>query len=73
MLTVVAKRGADLAAGVLISTKLGLQGPVFEIVQPDSGIITGNQKLDISVWIVGRLGDGVDPCNLATLGIASAS
>lgn len=72
MLTIIAESRTNLAARILIATKLRLKGTIPEVVQSDPGIITGDQELGFPIGAVNRKGDSIDARDLATFSIAAA-
>src|SRR5438034_1889909 len=69
---VTAKRRTNLATGIVIPAEFGLQSPVPEVIEPDAGVVAGDEELYRAVGVIWRLGNRIDASNLAALGIPSA-
>lgn len=72
MLSVVAERGANLAAGIFVAAEFGLEGAVAEVVEADARIVAGDEQLHFAVGIAAGNAHRIDARDFTALGIAAA-
>ena len=69
MFRIFAKGCMDLTASIFVSFQLYLKAFVPEIVHTYPGIVTSDQELDFSVWIIGWVVDCLQARDFAAFGV----